>query len=171
MPADPKGNRLAILLAALFGLTVLIVNGQATVINGSPPTITTTAVGTTSQPTSREQQVLRAKDTQGEAVPGVGLVAEAEVPVLPEATSRALMVELVVMGVAYGVLPMEVVAVGVTDHRPQARPTLEAVGAAATASERTALLGQLVLRTQEAAAVVVGKVLALGLAGQAAAGS
>lgn len=81
MPADPKGNRLAILLAALFGLTVFIVNGQATVINGSPPTITTTAVGTTSQPTSREQQVLRAKDTQGEAVPGVGLVAEAEVPV------------------------------------------------------------------------------------------
>lgn len=128
-------------------------------------------VGTTSPPTLLPLRGCGGRDSLAGQVLAVAQAVAVVEPRQRAATSRALMVELVVMGVAYGVLPMEVVAVGVTAHRPQARPTLEAVGAAATASERTALLGQLVLRTQEAAAVVVGKVLALGLAGQAAAGS
>lgn len=129
------------------------------------------AVGTTSQPTSREQQVLRAKDTQGEAVPGVGLVAEAEVPVLPEATSQTQTVGQAARVDPSGEPLMAEAVEGVTDP-PQPIPTTPvALVEVVMVSEPMVLLVLLVLRTQEAAAVVVGKVLALGLAGQAAAGS
>lgn len=122
------------------------------------------AVGTTSQPTSREQQVLRAKDTQGEAVPTVGLVPEAEVPVLPEATSQTQTVGQVARVDPSGEPLMAEAVEGVTDPRQPIPTTPVALVEVVMVSEPMVLLVLLALQTLAAEVAAAGKDLALELA-------
>nr|WP_299488936.1 hypothetical protein [uncultured Gordonia sp.] len=122
------------------------------------------AVGTTSQPTSREQQVLRAKDTQGEAVPTVGLVPEAEVPVLPEATSQTQTVGQVARVDPSGEPLMAEAVEGVTDPRQPIPTTPVALVEVVMVSEPMVLLVLLALQTLAAEEAAAGKDLALVLA-------
>lgn len=101
----------------------------------------------------------------------MGLVAEAEVPVLPEATSQTQTVGQVARVDPSGEPLMAEAVEGVTDP-PQPIPTTPvALVEVVMVSEPMVLLVLLALQTLAAEVAAAGKDLALGLAGQAAAGS